>query len=117
VLFHTVYALIISEVFNMTLRSSVSPKFRASRTLLGVSMVLAGTLRLISGALAQAYPQKSIKLVVNHYPAVVETLWREHLLHMRDLVMSVYKTPMTIEVLNGPVGKLRPVDKFKRADL
>ena len=101
----------------MTLRSSVSPKFRASRTLLGVSMVLAGTLRLISGALAQAYPQKSFKIVVNHYPAVVETLWREHLLHMRDLVMSVYKTPMTIEVLNGPVGKLRPVDKFKRADL
>jgi len=91
----------------MTLRSSVFTKFRSSRTVLGASLALAGTLRLISGALAQAYPKKSIKLVVNKYPAVVETLWREHLLHMRDLVMSAYKTPMTIEVLNGPVGKLR----------
>jgi hypothetical protein len=36
---------------------------------------------------------------------------------MRDLVMSAYKTPMTIEVLNGPVGKLRPVGNVKRTDI
>ncbi len=52
----------------MTLRSSASSKFHVRRTVLGAALVLAGTLGLTSGALAQAYPQKSIKLVVNSAP-------------------------------------------------
>ncbi len=58
-----------------------------------------------------------VELMRNNTPAAVETFWRAHLLHMRDLVMSAYKTPMTIEVLNGPVGKLRPVGNVKRTDI
>jgi GntR family transcriptional repressor for pyruvate dehydrogenase complex len=57
-----------------------------------------------------------VDLMRNGSPAAVETFWRAHLLHMRNLVMSAYKTPMTIDVLHGPVGKLRPVGNVKRAD-
>lgn len=57
-----------------------------------------------------------VELMRNSTPAALETFWRAYLLHMRHLVMSAYKTPMTIEVLNGPVGKFRPVGKVKGAD-
>ena len=47
-------------------------------------------------------------------PAAAEAFWRAHLEHMRDLVMSAYEAPMTIDVLNEPIGKLRPVRNVRR---
>ena len=47
-------------------------------------------------------------------PAAAERFWREHLEHMRDLVMAAYKSPMTIDLLDAPVSKLRPIGKVKR---
>ena len=57
---------------------------------------------------------KAVELMRSGRPAAVETFWRTHLEHMRDLVLAAYKGPMTIDVLNEPVGELRPVSKVKR---
>ena len=46
--------------------------------------------------------------------AAAESFWRAHLEHMRDLVLRAYKAPTTIDVLSEPVGKQRPVRRFKR---
>ena len=50
----------------------------------------------------------------NGTPAVAESFWRAHLEQMRDLVLAAYKGPMTIDVLNEPIGKLRPVGNVRR---
>lgn len=58
--------------------------------------------------------EMALELMRRGSPAAAESFWRAHLEHMRDLVLAAYKTPMTIDVLNQPVGKLRPVDNVKR---
>ena len=58
---------------------------------------------------------KAVELLRSGTPAQAELFWREHLQHMRDLVLAAYKGPVTIEVLNEPVGRLRAVAKVKRA--
>jgi DNA-binding FadR family transcriptional regulator len=58
--------------------------------------------------------EKALELMRSGTPATAESFWRAHLEHMRDLVLSVYKAPMTIDVLNEPIGKLRPVGNVRR---
>lgn len=57
---------------------------------------------------------KALALMRKGTPAAVERFWRAHLEHMRDLVMAAYKGPMTIDVLNEPAGKQRPIGNVKR---
>ena len=57
---------------------------------------------------------KAVELMRSGTPAAAESFWRAHLEHMRDLVMAAYKSPMTIDLLDEPVSKLRPVGKVKR---
>ena len=58
--------------------------------------------------------EMAVALMRSGTPAVVESFWRTHLEHMRDLVLAAYKGPMTIAVLNQPPGKLRPIGNVKR---
>lgn len=58
--------------------------------------------------------EKALELMRSGAPAAAEAFWRAHLEHMRDLVMSAYEAPMTIDVLNEPIGKLRPVRNVRR---
>lgn len=46
--------------------------------------------------------------------AEVERFWRAHLEHMRDLVLAAYDGPLTIDVLNKPARKPRPIAKVRR---
>lgn len=46
--------------------------------------------------------------------AEVERFWRAHLEHMRDLVLAAYDGPMTIDVLNKPARRPRPIAKVRR---
>ena len=55
-----------------------------------------------------------LELMRSGKPAGAETFWRAHLERMRDLVLAAYKSPTTIDVLNEPVGKGRPVDNVRR---
>lgn len=57
---------------------------------------------------------KALALLRKGTPAAAERFWRAHLEHMRDLVMAAYKGPMTIDVLNQPAGKQRPIGNLKR---
>lgn len=57
---------------------------------------------------------KAVELMRSGTPAATERFWREHLEHMRDLVMAAYKSPMTIDLLDAPAGKQRAVGKVKR---
>ena len=57
---------------------------------------------------------KAVELMRKGTPEAAERFWREHLTHMRDLVLAAYHGPATIDVLNGPAGKLRAVGKVKR---
>ena len=58
--------------------------------------------------------EMALELMRRGTPAAAESFWRAHLEHMRDLVLAAYQTPMTIDVLNQPIGKLRPVGNVKR---
>jgi len=58
--------------------------------------------------------EMAVALMKSGTPAVAESFWRAHLEHMRDLVLAAYKGPMTIDVLNEPIGKLRPIGNVKR---
>jgi DNA-binding FadR family transcriptional regulator len=60
--------------------------------------------------------EAALELMRSGTPAAAESFWRAHLEHMRDLVLSAYKGPMTIDVLSGPIGKLRPVRNIRRRD-
>lgn len=53
--------------------------------------------------------EKAVLLMRTGTSVAVEIFWRTHLEHMRDLVLSEYKGPATIELLNEPGSKLRPV--------
>ena len=57
---------------------------------------------------------KALALMRKGTPAAAERFWRAHLEHMRDLVMAAYKGPMTIDVLNQPPGRQRPIGNVKR---
>ena len=57
---------------------------------------------------------KALALMRKGTPAAAERFWRAHLEHMRDLVMAAYKGPMTIDVLNEPPGRQRPIGNVKR---
>ena len=57
---------------------------------------------------------KALALMRKGTPAAAERFWRAHLEHMRDLVMAAYRGPMTIDVLNEPAGKQRPIGNVKR---
>ncbi len=58
--------------------------------------------------------EMAVELMRRGTPAVAESFWRAHLEHMRDLVLAAYKGPMTIAVLNEPIGKPRPLGNVKR---
>ena len=58
--------------------------------------------------------EMAVALMRNGTPAVAESFWRAHLEHMRDLVLAAYKGPVSIAVLNQPIGKLRPIGNVKR---
>lgn len=49
--------------------------------------------------------------------ATTEKFWREHLLHMRDLVLAAYDGSVTIDALSEPARKPRAVGKVRRAAL
>ena len=46
--------------------------------------------------------EEAVRLLRNGDGAAAERFWHVHLERMRDLVLSTYKTPTTIEVLNEP---------------
>lgn len=57
----------------------------------------------------------AVELMRRGTPAAAESFWRAHLEHMRDLVLSAYKAPRTINVLSEPIGTRRPTgSKLKR---
>jgi DNA-binding FadR family transcriptional regulator len=58
--------------------------------------------------------EKALELMRSGAAAAAESFWRAHLEQMRDLVLAAYKGPMTIDVLNEPVGNPRPVNNVKR---
>lgn len=59
--------------------------------------------------------EMAVALMKNGTPSVAESFWRAHLEHMRDLVLAAYKGPMTIDVLNTPIGEVRPVANVRRS--
>ena len=63
--------------------------------------------------------QMAVDLMRSGNPAAVESFWRSHLEHMRDLVLAAYRSkgPVTIAVLHQPPGKLRPVGNVKRGNV
>lgn len=58
--------------------------------------------------------EQAVQLMRSGTPEAAERFWREHLVHMRDLVLVAYREPTTIDVLSEPVRKLRPVAKVRR---
>jgi DNA-binding FadR family transcriptional regulator len=58
--------------------------------------------------------EKALTLMRSGTAAAAERFWRAHIERMRDLVLSAYKAPMTIDVLNEPIGKWRPIGNVKR---
>jgi GntR family transcriptional repressor for pyruvate dehydrogenase complex len=48
-------------------------------------------------------------------PSVVQSFWYAQLQRMRDLALAAYKGPTTLDVLDEPVTRLRPVRNVKRA--
>ncbi|MDE2398177.1 MAG: FadR family transcriptional regulator [Burkholderiales bacterium] len=58
--------------------------------------------------------EQAVALMRSGTPAAAETFWREHLEHMRDLVLAAYKSPMTIDVLNERPGRQRALAKVRR---
>ncbi len=71
-----------------------------------------GVAKLRQGSLRDR--EKALALMRAGTPVAAESFWRAHLEHMRDLVLSAYKAPMTIDVLNEPIGRLRPVGNVMR---
>jgi len=61
--------------------------------------------------------QEAVHLMREGKVAEVERFWRTHLEHMRDLVLAAYDGPMTIDVLNKPARKPRPISKVRREAL
>jgi hypothetical protein len=59
--------------------------------------------------------EQAIEVMRSGTAAEAETIWRAYLEKTRDLVMVAYKEPVTIDVLNEPLGKPRPLAKVRRA--
>ena len=58
--------------------------------------------------------EQTIELMRKGKVAEVERFWRAHLEHMRDLVLAAYDGPMTIDVLNKPTSRPRPISRVRR---
>lgn len=58
--------------------------------------------------------EKAVELMREGDSAAVESFWRSHIERMRDLVLSAYEAPMTIDILNEPVTNPHPVGKIRR---
>lgn len=58
--------------------------------------------------------EQALELMRSGTPAAAESFWRVYLEHMRDLVLNAYEAPMTIDVLNEPVGRPRSVGNIRR---
>lgn len=58
--------------------------------------------------------EQAVQLMRRGACAAAERFWREHLEHMRGLVLAAYPAPVTIDVLREPLAKMRPVAKVKR---
>lgn len=58
--------------------------------------------------------EEAVRLMRAGKAAEVEKFWRTHLEHMRDLVLAAYDGPMTIDVLNKPAGRQRPISRVRR---
>jgi DNA-binding GntR family transcriptional regulator len=58
--------------------------------------------------------EKAVELMRSGAAPAAESFWRAHLEQMRDLVLAAYKSPMTIDVLSEPVGRLRSVSSVRR---
>ena len=58
--------------------------------------------------------EEALALMRTGTPTQAEAFWRAYLEKTRDLVLVAYKDQMTIDVLNDPVVKLRPVGGIKR---
>jgi DNA-binding FadR family transcriptional regulator len=58
--------------------------------------------------------RKAVELMRSGTPEEAEAFWRGHVQRMRDLVLFAYKGPMTIDVLNEPAGKPRPIGNVRR---
>lgn len=79
------------------------------------------TARTLSKASVDKLRQESIRSRVKALgllragkAAAVETFWREHLEHMRDLVLATYKGSATIDVLNEPLTEIKAVRNLKK---
>jgi DNA-binding FadR family transcriptional regulator len=72
----------------------------------------AGVARLRRGSLDDR--ERALALIRAGDAEPAERFWREHLEHMRDLVLQAYDTPMTIDVLSEPVGRMRAVARVRR---
>ncbi len=59
--------------------------------------------------------EQAVQLMRNGDSAGIERFWREHLLHMRDLVLAAYDGSVTIDVLSEPPRRPRAVGKVRRA--
>lgn len=59
--------------------------------------------------------EKALVLMRDGRAADVEKFWKEHVERMRDLVLRAYKSPTTIDVLNEPVQKPRPISLKRRS--
>jgi DNA-binding FadR family transcriptional regulator len=59
--------------------------------------------------------EQALELMRSGTSAAAENFWRAYLEKTRDLVMVAYKEPVTIDVLNEPLGKPRPLGKVRRA--
>lgn len=59
--------------------------------------------------------EHAVALMRSRDAAAAERFWREHLLHMRDLVLAAYDGSVTIDVLSEPARKPRAVGKVRRA--
>jgi DNA-binding FadR family transcriptional regulator len=80
------------------------------------------TQRTLSKASVHALRQESIRSRIKALALMragasteAEAFWRQHLEHMRDLVLAAYKGPVTIDVLHEPAAKMRPIRSVKRA--
>lgn len=58
---------------------------------------------------------KALSLLRAGKAATLETFWRSHLEHMRDLVLATYKGSATIDVLNEPFTEIKVVRNLKKS--
>lgn len=58
--------------------------------------------------------QEAVQMMREGKVAEVEQFWRAHLERMRDLVLAAYDGSTTIDVLNKPARKPRPISKVLR---